>query len=117
MKRIDSGTGDDREAEYDAPETIVSITRAIESHGHVVVPLEANQEFPRALIASNVDVVFNIAEGMSGRSRESQVPSLCELRGIPYTGSDSATLSLCLDKALAPSASSSASTRPHSRSS
>jgi D-alanine--D-alanine ligase len=100
MKRIDSQAGDDREAEYDAPETIQAITQAIESHGHVVIPLEANQEFPRALIASNVDVVFNIAEGMSGRSREAQVPSLCELRGIPYTGSDSATLSLCLDKAL-----------------
>jgi D-alanine-D-alanine ligase len=101
MKRIDSHAGDDREAEYDAPETIQAITKAIESHGHVVVPLEATQEFPRALMASNVDVVFNIAEGMSGRSREAQVPSLCELRGIPYTGSDSATLSLCLDKALA----------------
>jgi D-alanine-D-alanine ligase len=101
MKRIDSHAGDDREAEYDAPETIQAITQAIESHGHVVVPLEATQEFPRALMASNVDVVFNIAEGMSGRSREAQVPSLCELRGIPYTGSDSATLSLCLDKALA----------------
>jgi D-alanine-D-alanine ligase len=100
MKRIDS-QADDREAEYDAPETIQAITRAIESHGHVVVPLEATQEFPRALMASNADVVFNIAEGMSGRSREAQVPSLCELRGIPYTGSDSAALSICLDKALA----------------
>ncbi len=100
MKRIDSGSGDDREAEYDAPETIQAITRAIESHGHVVVPLEATPEFPRVLMTSNVDVVFNVAEGMSGRSREAQVPSLCELRGIPYTGSDSATLSLCLDKAL-----------------
>jgi D-alanine-D-alanine ligase len=101
MKRIDSHAGDDREAEYDAPETIAAITKAIESHGHVVVPLEATQEFPRALMGSNVDIVFNIAEGMSGRSREGQVPSLCELRGIPYTGSDSATLSICLDKALA----------------
>ena len=101
MKRIDSHAGDDREAEYDAPETIQAITQAIESHGHVVVPLEATQEFPRALMASNVDIVFNVAEGMSGRSREAQVPSLCELRGIPYTGSDSATLLLCLDKALA----------------
>jgi len=101
MKRIDSHAGDDREAEYDAPETIQAITLAIESHGHGVVPLEATQEFPRALITSNVDLVFNIAEGMSGRNREAQVPSLCELRGIPYTGSDSATLSLCLDKALA----------------
>lgn len=101
MKRIDSHAGDDREAEYDAPETIQAITKAIASHGHDVVPLEATQDFPRALAASNVDVVFNIAEGMAGRSREAQVPSLCELLGVPYTGSDSATLSICLDKALA----------------
>jgi D-alanine--D-alanine ligase len=101
MKRIESHAGDDREAEYDAPETIQSITRAIESHGHEVVPLEATPDFPRALTSSNVDVVFNIAEGMVGRSREAQIPSLCELLGVPYTGSDSATLSICLDKALA----------------
>jgi D-alanine--D-alanine ligase len=101
MKRIESHAGDDREAEYDAPETIQSITQAIESHGHVVVPLEATQDFPRALTASKVDVVFNIAEGMAGRSREAQVPSLCELLGVPYTGSDPATLSICLDKGLA----------------
>ncbi|MGH7270851.1 MAG: D-alanine--D-alanine ligase family protein, partial [Polyangiaceae bacterium] len=101
MKRIESHAGDDREAEYDAPETIQAITRAIESHGHEVVPLEATPDFPRALTSSNVDIVFNIAEGMAGRSREAQVPSLCELLGVPYTGSDSATLSICLDKALA----------------
>ncbi len=65
------------------------------------MPLEATPDFPRALMSSNVDVVFNIAEGMVGRSREAQVPSLCELLGVPYTGSDSATLSICLDKGLA----------------
>ncbi|MGH7439389.1 MAG: ATP-grasp domain-containing protein, partial [Polyangiaceae bacterium] len=101
MKRIDSHGGDDREAEYDAPETIQALGQAIESHGHVVVPLEATPDFPRALLAANVDVVFNVAEGMAGRSREAQVPSLCELLGVPYTGSDSATLSICLDKSLA----------------
>lgn len=101
MKRIDSHGGDDREAEYDAPETIQAITQAIESHGHLVIPLEATQDFPRVLASSNVDVVFNVAEGMTGRSREGQVPSLCELLGVPYTGSDSATLSICLDKGLA----------------
>jgi len=100
MKRIDSHDGDDREAEYDAPETIDSLARAIESHGHTVVRLEATAEFPRMLMTSNVDLVFNIAEGISGRNREAQVPNLCELLGIPYTGSDSATLSICLDKAL-----------------
>jgi D-alanine-D-alanine ligase len=101
MKRIDSNGGDDREAEYDAPETILAISRAIESYGHIVVPLEATTDFPWALKASNVDLVFNIAEGMTGRNREAQVPSLCELLGVPYTGSDSAALSICLDKALA----------------
>jgi D-alanine-D-alanine ligase len=100
MKRIDSHGGDDREAEYDSPTTIEALTGAIESHGHVVVPLEATADFPRALMNSNVDVVFNIAEGISGRNREAQVPNLCELLGIPYTGSDSAALSICLDKAL-----------------
>ncbi len=100
MKRIDSHDGDDREAEYDSPKTIDAISKAIESFGHVVVPLEANQDFPRVLMSSNVDVVFNIAEGISGRNREAQVPNLCELLGVPYTGSDSATLSICLDKAL-----------------
>ena len=92
--------GDDREAEYDSPKTIEALSAAIESHGHVVVPLEATADFPRVLMNSNVDVVFNIAEGISGRNREAQVPNLCELLGIPYTGSDSATLSICLDKAL-----------------
>jgi D-alanine-D-alanine ligase len=101
MKRIDSHGGDDREAEYDSPKTIDAITTAIESHGHTVVPLEATADFPRALMNSNVDVVFNIAEGISGRNREAQVPNLCELLGIPFTGSDAATLSICLDKALA----------------
>ncbi len=100
MKRIDSHDGDDREAEYDAPETIQALTKAIERNGHTVVPLEATAEFPRVLTTSNVDLVFNIAEGISGRNREAQVPNLCELLGIPYTGSDSATLSICLDKAL-----------------
>ena len=100
MKRIDSHDGDDREAEYDPPATIEAIAMAIQSFGHTVVPLEATPDFPRALMASNVDVVFNVAEGIRGRNREAQVPNLCELLGVPYTGSDSATLSICLDKGL-----------------
>jgi len=100
LKRTDTEL-DDTEAEYDSPRTIESISRAIESHGHQVVLLEANQDFPRAIMTSGVELVFNIAEGIRGRNREAQVPSLCELLGIPYTGSDSATLSLCLDKGLA----------------
>jgi D-alanine-D-alanine ligase len=54
----------------------------------------------RSRTQADVDLIFNIAEGVEGRNREAQVPALCELLGIPYTGSDSATLAIALDKAL-----------------
>jgi D-alanine-D-alanine ligase len=92
---------EDREAEYDSPQTLQAIREAIASWGHEVVDLEANQELPTLAAAANVDVVFNIAEGFKGRNRESQVPALLELLDIPYTGSDPATLAIALDKGLA----------------
>jgi len=92
---------DDSEAEYDSPKTIESIKQSIESYGHEVVELEATPELPAIIASSGLDLVFNIAEGIRGRSRESQIPALLELLNIPYTGSDPATLSIALDKALA----------------
>jgi D-alanine-D-alanine ligase len=100
IKRIASKGGNDTEAEYDAPETIDAIKEALESYGHIVLPLEATADLPRQFMDSPVDLVFNIAEGVAGRNREAAVPALCELMGIPYTGSDAATLSIALDKAL-----------------
>jgi D-alanine-D-alanine ligase len=100
VKRVDSKGGNDAEAEYDAPETIDAIREALESYGHQVYPFEATAELPRQLMETPVDLVFNIAEGVEGRNREAAVPALCELLGIPYTGSDAATLSIALDKAL-----------------
>lgn len=91
----------DDEAEYDSPKTLQAIREAIASYGHEVVDLEATQDLPLQLASTPVDIVFNIAEGFKGRSRESQVPSLLELLDIPYTGSDPAALSVSLDKAVA----------------
>src|SRR5882672_7038678 len=99
VKRVDSKGGNDAEAEYDAPETIDAIKEALESYGQVML-FEADAELPRQLMQTPVDLVFNIAEGVAGRNREAAVPALCELMGIPYTGSDAATLSIALDKAL-----------------
>ena len=94
-----SKAGDD-EAEWDPPETIIAIANALARQGHIVVHLEATPDLPRVLAEADVDLIFNIAEGVEGRNREAQVPALCELLGIPYTGSDSATLAIALDKAL-----------------
>src|SRR6266542_1223966 len=103
VKRVapDLAGEQDDEAEYDSPKTLQAIREAIASYGHEVVDLEATQDLPLQLASTPVDVVFNIAEGFKGRSRESQVPSLLELLDIPYTGSDPAALSVSLDKAVA----------------
>jgi D-alanine-D-alanine ligase len=103
VKRVapDLAGEQDDEAEYDSPKTLQAIREAIASYGHEVIDLEATQDLPLALASTPVDVVFNIAEGFKGRSRESQVPSLLELLDIPYTGSDPAALSVSLDKAVA----------------
>lgn len=100
LKAQVDGTADD-EAEYDSPATLQCIREAIASYGHEVIDLEATTELPNVLANTQVDVVFNIAEGFKGRTRESQVPALLELLDIPYSGSDPATLAIALDKALA----------------
>lgn len=102
LKRISPlETGIEDEAEFDSQNTIDAIATAIGELGHEVVLLEATPDLPKDITNNPVDVVFNIAEGIRGRNRESQVPAILELLDIPYTGSDPTTLSLTLDKALA----------------
>lgn len=102
LKRVSpKATGDDREAEYDSEETVRALSEAIASHGHEVVPIEAKAEVLTHIAEANVDMAFNIAEGIRGRARESIVPAILEMLDIPYTGSDPTTLALTLDKALA----------------
>lgn len=103
LKRIvpKSQHDDDSEAEYDSAHTIDALAAAIASHGHQVVRLEANADIIRRLPDANVDVVFNLAEGLKGRGREAAVPAMLEMLGIPFTGSDAAAMAIALDKNLA----------------
>lgn len=88
-------------AEFDSAETINALKSAIESAGHKVVLIEADENAFTKLkrLKSQLDIVFNIAEGMRGESRESHMPSILEMLGIPYSGSGPLTLAICLDKA------------------
>ena len=88
----------DAYSECDTPTTIETIVRALQAAGHTVQLVEANEDLPRWFLTHTVDLVFNIAEGLHGASRESQVPALLESLGVPYTGSNSVTLALALDK-------------------
>jgi len=92
-------TADDAFEEYDSPETIEIISGAIEKKGHRIVRLGGGVQFLDSVRREKVDIVFNIAEGRGNyRSREAQVPSVLEMLGIPYTGSDPQCLAICLDK-------------------
>lgn len=91
----------DAQAEFDEPEVIAAIAAALKSGGFESVVLEATEGFPEKLLEQKPDIVFNIAEGVSGRNREAHIPAMLEYYGVPYTGSDVATLSIALDKALA----------------
>lgn len=92
---------DDACEEYDSPETVGLIAAALESEGHTVTMLGGGREFLDKILHEEVDFVFNIAEGRGTyRSREAQVPSILEMLGIPYTGSDPQCLAICLDKPL-----------------
>ena len=88
----------DTYAEWDTWETINAVKQALEVYNNVTL-IEANQSaFPK-LLETKPDIVFNIAEGFNGISREAQMPAILDMLRIPYTGSDPLTLATCLDKA------------------
>jgi D-alanine-D-alanine ligase len=92
---------DDAFEEYDGPETIAAIAAALERIGVTPVPVVADQRLPWRLDEGRFDFVFNIAEGAGRRCREALPSAVCELLGIPFTGSDALTLAVTLDKAVA----------------
>jgi D-alanine-D-alanine ligase len=87
-------------AECDSDETIQAIREALEER-FLVFPIESDEQAFERLRRVRPDLVFNIAECLEGPSRESHIPTLCEILGIPYTGSDPLTLAVCLDKSRA----------------
>ena len=100
LKKSGASELPDDDAEYDEPDTILAIKKALEEIHCGVALLEATEDLPQKLADIRPDIVFNIAEGKGGRGREAQVPALLNLYGIPFTGSDETTLCLALDKAL-----------------
>src|ERR1035441_5666620 len=101
MKRHGRDTFDDLYSEWDSPETIEAVRAALASHPEVVVEvIEAlpDRAIDRLLIR-DFDIIFNLAEGFVGASREAQFPALLEMLDIPYTGSGPLSLAIALDKA------------------
>lgn len=96
------GYSSEEVAEFDREETIAALEAAIRRSGHTTSRIgRAQALLGRLARGERWDLVFNIAEGALGTARESQVPAILDVVGIPYTFSDPLVLTVCLDKRLA----------------
>ena len=103
LKREISSPGDanlpeDFFLECDAPETVGNVRDALRERHEEVIMIEADEDAFEKLRSARPQIVFNMAEGVWGADRESQMPAIMEMLRIPYTGSTPLTLALCLNK-------------------
>ena len=96
------GLAEHEVAEFDSPATIAALENALLALGHDVERVGHLRSLAAKLVAGwRCDLVFNIAEGVAGFGRESQVPALLEAYEIPYTFSDPLVCALTLHKGMA----------------
>jgi D-alanine-D-alanine ligase len=96
------GYGEEETAEFDRPDTIDAIERELSALGHRTERVGHIRRLVERLAGgARWDLVFNIAEGVSGFGREAQVPALLDAYGIPYTFCDPLCAAMTLHKAVA----------------
>jgi len=96
-----AGYGEVETAEFDRPDTIDAIERAVRQLGHQADRIgNARSLVERLARGDRWDLVVNIAEGLYGKVREAQVPAILDVYQIPYTFSDPLVLAVCLHKDL-----------------
>ncbi|MBI3990914.1 MAG: ATP-grasp domain-containing protein [Candidatus Omnitrophica bacterium] len=101
LKKKDETKPADYFSEFDSEETINAISAALKKKGHAIDLVDVEQPNLFSYFRKNqVDMVFNIAEGKYGRFRESEIPAILDYLDIPYTGSNTFSLALALNKAL-----------------
>jgi D-alanine-D-alanine ligase len=96
-----AGFAEEETAEFDRLSTIEAIENAIRNMGHEPVRIGNLHSLIQELISGETwDLIFNIAEGLYGFGRESQVPALLDAYRIPYVFSDPLVLALTLHKGM-----------------
>ncbi|MEE4279173.1 MAG: 7TM domain-containing protein [Halieaceae bacterium] len=89
--------------------SVQGLVDALRAAGHTVAVIEADarlysrlQEFfPRSALGdSSRGLVINCAGGVQGRGRLTQVPSLCEMIGVPCTGPDALAMATISDRLM-----------------
>lgn len=96
---LDPDMPTDALADYDSIETVQAVEMALHNVGHQVIPLEADHTLLDSIRHVNPDICFNMAHGVEGHYRESQIPAILDMLNIPYTGSGVLTLARSRDRA------------------
>ena len=98
---LNHGMSEEDTAEFDRPDTIEGIEKAVRNLGYETDRVGNIFELTQRLVSGDRwDMVFNIAEGARGFAREAQIPALLDAYGIPYTFSDPMVLALTLHKGM-----------------
>jgi D-alanine-D-alanine ligase len=96
------GFSEEAVAEFDSSATIEAIDNALQIIGFETERVgHLGNLVNRLAHGDKWDLVFNIAEGLRGFGRESQVPALLDYYAVPYTFSDPLTMALTLHKGMA----------------
>jgi D-alanine-D-alanine ligase len=94
--------------EFYNEKTVKKVAQSLEKGGHNVTILDGNKKIierlenfmPRVMDGEQMGMVFNMAYGIQGESRYTHIPSMLEMLGVPYVGSNPSGHALALDKVL-----------------
>jgi D-alanine-D-alanine ligase len=96
-----AGYSEEETAEFDRADTIDALEGALRELGYRTDRIgHARELVARLARGDQWDIVFNVAEGLRGVSREAQVPAILEAYDIPCTFADPLTAALTLHKGL-----------------
>lgn len=74
-----------------------AVAGALRRRGHDVVEIDVGRDLPRRLVEEGVEVAWLALHGRFGE--DGCVQGLCEVMGVPYTGSGVRASAICMDKA------------------
>jgi len=92
-------------SEFYSLKTVSKVASALKKNGHDVKLINGNKNVINEIQnflsdIAKLGMVFNMAYGMQGESRYSQIPSILEMLGIPYVGSSPQVQTICQNKIL-----------------
>ncbi|NLZ39302.1 MAG: ATP-grasp domain-containing protein [Firmicutes bacterium] len=79
--------------------TVEQVQEVLSKH-YDCIALTADDEIISKLRAENIDLVFNLCNGLRGDSKTAQLPAMLEFAGIAYTGSAVVGHTLAINKLL-----------------